>query len=184
MNELKRISLCNSCLNSNIKEQKTWCEKSKKFVNTPEDLISCTYYISSARACLDYAKFNEQIKDIYEEVKNTKGKPPMHLILWKAVRWFIRIRVYGLKKYPRADNWKEVNPMDWYDACLRHLAAYGSGEDLDNESGLPHLAHAFCNLWYLIESTLDEANFNLSGNPTSCSEKPNNCLEEIMRNEG
>jgi hypothetical protein len=39
--------------------------------------------------------------------------------------------------------------MDWSIplACLqRHLAAWQRGEECDPESGLPHLAHAMCNL--------------------------------------
>lgn len=41
------------------------------------------------------------------------------------------------------DNWRLG--YDWslsYDALQRHLNAFWSGEDLDPESGLPHLAHA------------------------------------------
>lgn len=88
-----------------------------------------------------------------ETVKQKKGKLPMHLILWKPVKWLVKIRMYGLKKYPNAENYKNVDTLDWYDACLRHLIAWGEQEFEDKESGYPHLAHALCNLCYLMEIT-------------------------------
>jgi len=94
-----------------------------------------------------------------EKIKESKGKPPMHLILWKPVKWLIRIRQYGLKKYPDAENYKKVDCVAWYDACLRHLAKWAEGERIDQESGLPHSAHALCNLCYLIETTEQDPNF-------------------------
>ena len=53
---------------------------------------------------------------------------------------------YGEKKYFR-DNWKRGG--DWHEAygsALRHLYAFWLGEELDPESGLPHLAHALWNV--------------------------------------
>lgn len=49
-------------------------------------------------------------------------------------------------------NWRQN--MSWsrlYAATLRHLTQWWLGQDLDSESGLPHLAHAACNLLFLIE---------------------------------
>lgn len=40
-------------------------------------------------------------------------------------------------------------------AAMRHLAAWRDGEQLDEESGLPHLAHALCCIVFLRE--LDRA---------------------------
>ena len=54
-------------------------------------------------------------------------------------------------KYP-ARNWEEG--MDWsrpYGAILRHIFAWWLGEDIDPDSGLHHLAHAGCNLFFLLE---------------------------------
>ncbi len=44
--------------------------------------------------------------------------------------------------------------MKWsrvLDAALRHLVAYNSGERIDGESGLSHLAHVATNICFLIE---------------------------------
>ena len=57
---------------------------------------------------------------------------------------------YGAKKYA-ARNWE--NGMDWgrvYAATQRHLHSYWGGQDIDEESGLPHLAHATFGLLTLI----------------------------------
>lgn len=55
----------------------------------------------------------------------------------------------GARKYGRF-NWRQhtVSSSVYYDAAFRHLAAWFDGEDLDPDSGLPHLAHvmACCNI--------------------------------------
>jgi hypothetical protein len=48
---------------------------------------------------------------------------------------------YGAKKYTQG-NWRGGSSwMRFAGSCTRHLYRYISGELLDNESGLPHLAH-------------------------------------------
>ena len=37
------------------------------------------------------------------------------------------------------------------DACLRHINLHRRGEEVDPESGLPHLAHAVACLMFLLE---------------------------------
>jgi len=60
-----------------------------------------------------------------------------------------RVFAFGARKYGRF-NWREheVSSSVYYDAAFRHLAAWFDGEDLDAETGLPHLAHvmACCNI--------------------------------------
>ena len=48
----------------------------------------------------------------------------------------------GMLKYGRS-NWREagVRATIYIDALRRHLAAYAAGEDIDPDSGAPHLAH-------------------------------------------
>lgn len=60
----------------------------------------------------------------------------------KALGTVARVYGYGAEKYER-DNWRKGYAWSLsYDALHRHLAAFWSGEDIDPESGLPHLAHA------------------------------------------
>lgn len=57
----------------------------------------------------------------------------------------------GAQKYGD-NNWR--GGMRWgrpYAAALRHLYDWWRGEDMDPETGLSHLAHAVCNLAFLIE---------------------------------
>lgn len=41
----------------------------------------------------------------------------------------------------------------------RHLIAYQEGEELDEESGLPHLWHAACNMAFILE--MESKNWNI-----------------------
>ena len=60
-----------------------------------------------------------------------------------------RVLAYGKQKYA-AWNWAKGMAWSIPLACaLRHLAAMQRGEVNDPESGLPHLAHALCNLLML-----------------------------------
>jgi hypothetical protein len=74
------------------------------------------------------------------------GKPAMELVPLMAFEDCARVFDYGRRKY--ADwNWAKGMPWSAPFACLmRHMAAWQRGEELDPESGLPHLGHAMCNL--------------------------------------
>jgi hypothetical protein len=74
------------------------------------------------------------------------GKPDLSLIPLVTLEDEARVWMYGKAKYA-AWNWAKGMPWSVPLACaLRHLAAFQSGEDIDPESGQPHLAHAMCNL--------------------------------------
>lgn len=82
--------------------------------------------------------------------KHDNGKPDLSLISRELMENVARVREFGAKKYAR-DNWKKgFNYTRSAAACLRHVFAFLSGEDLDPESGLPHIAHAICCLEHLL----------------------------------
>ena len=74
------------------------------------------------------------------------GKPDYSLIPLTTMEDEARVWMYGKQKYA-AWNWAKGMPWSVPLACLmRHMAAWQRGEEVDPESGLPHLAHAMCNL--------------------------------------
>ena len=98
---------------------------------------------------------NKGIGDINSDAKGTGArynidKPDYSLIPLCTLEEEARVWMYGAKKY-KAHNW--MKGMDWSVplACaLRHLSSWQRGEDIDAESGQPHLAHAMCNLRMLM----------------------------------
>jgi hypothetical protein len=61
----------------------------------------------------------------------------------------------------------------YYDAAMRHLMAYFDGQDLDPESGLPHLAHVMACASILIDAKKNETlNDNRPKNETGNFRKP------------
>lgn len=72
------------------------------------------------------------------------------LIPSEAMEALAKVLTYGAKKY-KPGNWKNATDIDRYTAALyRHLEAWRKGEEVDEESGLPHLAHAITNVAFLI----------------------------------
>jgi len=71
---------------------------------------------------------------------------------FKAV---VEILTIGAQKYDR-DNWKHVpdGKRRYFDAAMRHLWDWKSGERFDEETSKNHLAHAICNLMFLLEKDL------------------------------
>ncbi len=86
-------------------------------------------------------------------MKWDSDKEPLAWIPAECVQGIAKVLAYGAAKYEK-DNWRRGIPMSRYiSAALRHINAWNSGEDLDPESGLPHIDHAMCGLmfvqWYI-----------------------------------
>jgi hypothetical protein len=87
-----------------------------------------------------------------QTAKQDAGKLQITLVPTQIIRDIAEVRMYGNKKYGSADNWKNVEPVRYRDALMRHLLAYiDDPKSIDAESGLPHLWHAACNLAFLCE---------------------------------
>ena len=84
-------------------------------------------------------------------VKYDGGKPRFDLIPAVPLETLAKIYTMGAEKY--ADrNWeKGIQYSRIYAAVMRHINKYWGGENLDPESGLPHLAHAAWGLLALLE---------------------------------
>lgn len=73
------------------------------------------------------------------------------LLPWDALEWVTRALEYGVQKHVR-DGWRHVvnAEHEYYKALLRHVASAMKGEEHDDESGLPTLAHLACNAIFLL----------------------------------
>ena len=74
------------------------------------------------------------------------GKADLSLIPLSTLEDEARVWMYGKEKYAA---WNWAKGMAWsvpFACAMRHLAAWQAGQDIDEESGQPHLAHAMCNL--------------------------------------
>lgn len=72
-----------------------------------------------------------------------------------ALKEMVRVLTYGAEKY-EPGNWKHVPDAQrrYFDALQRHLWSWKEGEQNDPESGMNHLAHAACCLYFLLERDL------------------------------
>ncbi len=84
--------------------------------------------------------------------KDDTGKARWDLLPLRAASAIVRVLTYGARKYA-PENWRKVpDGRDrYFAAALRHLVAWRGGEAIDPESGEPHLAHAACCLFFLLE---------------------------------
>lgn len=87
--------------------------------------------------------------------KDAVGSDKLPLHLWPETATLLGSLglLDGMLKYGRA-NWRYagVRASIYVDACRRHLTAWFEGEDLDPDSGLPHLAHALACLAILVDA--------------------------------
>lgn len=87
-----------------------------------------------------------------QSAKADAGKPRLTLVPQQIIWDIARIREYGNKKYHDPENWRQVEPQRYRDAAFRHFLAYlKDPHGVDEESGLPHLAHLACNIAFLCE---------------------------------
>lgn len=107
---------------------------------------------------------NGFLSDVEPEVKATNPKDrvgvkkvpmsgmPINVLLECGL-----VKLHGDMKYG-AYNWRDagVRGSVYYDACIRHLAAWMEGEDIDPDSGINHIAHAITGLCVLRDSIIQE----------------------------
>ena len=78
------------------------------------------------------------------------GKTRMDLLPVKPLRAVGDVLTFGADKYGDR-NWElGIEYGRLYAAALRHLTRWWDGEDLDDESGMNHMAHATCCLMMLL----------------------------------
>lgn len=83
--------------------------------------------------------------------KNDVGKLGTHLLPTAPLEEIARVLDFGAVKYA-PNNWRKgLAYSRVYGAILRHLWAWWRGEDNDRETGLPHLAHAGCEILFLLD---------------------------------
>lgn len=79
------------------------------------------------------------------------GKPGLQYLPWRALTEVAKVIDFGAKKYSR-NGWRKGMPwMELAGSTVRHVAKWISGIDLDEESGLHHLAHAATDILFLVE---------------------------------
>lgn len=95
----------------------------------------------------------EKFQEVKQEPKAKhfdEGKPRMDLVP-KSFMGVVDVLTYGVGKYGDR-NWERG--MSWgklFGSAMRHLWQFWWGQDLDPESGLPHLAHAATCVLMLLE---------------------------------
>jgi hypothetical protein len=98
-----------------------------------------------------FPPFSPKLSTREEGMKFDEGKLLYSLLerdLAGPVEDVVKVITHGAKKYA-ARNWQKVEKHRYEDALGRHLAAWRKGELQDKDSGLPHLAHAACNILFL-----------------------------------
>jgi hypothetical protein len=90
-----------------------------------------------------------------QSLKADAGKARWGLVPWQAVALLADVVTFGASKYGD-ESWRNVAADRYEDALHRHLHAWRMGERNDPESGMHHLAHALCNVAFMLELSLTQ----------------------------
>ena len=95
---------------------------------------------------------NHKLQQPKEALRFDEGKTNWSLMPFEAVEEINKVLEFGANKYAAWNFTKDggMNHSRILNSCLRHIFCYMRGEDLDKESGLSHLAHAGCNILFLL----------------------------------
>jgi len=101
-----------------------------------------------------YVENPERQRSVYGGVKDNKSKSRVDLIPAIALMEVGKIMAYGAQKY-KPHNWRlGLNWSDTIASALRHIYAFSEGEDIDPETNQSHIAHAACQVLFLLTYVL------------------------------
>ncbi len=87
-------------------------------------------------------------------LKYDQGKPRWDLIPVYPLEQVARVLTFGAKKYD-AENWRKgLQFKRTIGSIKRHLADFEVRKDIDDDSGLHHLAHLITDAMMLLEHTV------------------------------
>lgn len=84
--------------------------------------------------------------------KHDSGKPDLSLVSPLLKAGIAKTMGFGVNKYGRWNYMQGITTSRLLGALMRHIDAYTMGENLDPESGLPHLYHAAANIQMLVDN--------------------------------
>ena len=90
--------------------------------------------------------------DVDVDVRIARPKRRFDLLPWREVGVVVDALTHGAASHGDY-GWRGVSRDDHFAAALRHLTAWRCGTALDEDSGLPHLAHAACRVLFLLAVT-------------------------------
>lgn len=136
---------------------------------TAEAVNVCTHGIAISLPC-------PACKRTVQGHKYDGDKPRLDLLHVPFMVEIGKVLTYGAKKYA-PDNWKKVRHgrRRYWGAMLRHLFEWWLdfvsngvlGSKIDIDTGLPHLAHAGCNLMFIMGYETE----NIAETPVPCDDK-------------
>lgn len=83
-----------------------------------------------------------------------QGKPGTHLLPAAALLEIAKVMEFGAQKYTPHNYRKGLSWSAYVGSMLRHVYAWYLGEELDEESGYHHLAHAGCNVLMVLDAVM------------------------------
>lgn len=108
-----------------------------------------TYSLDDTAEVIEKCReLDKQSQEQLVAIKNDAGKPDMTLVTYAMLEDAVKVLMFGEKKYARF-NYRNPSPgfeQRLLAAVMRHMTKANGGEELDDESGLPHLAHALATL--------------------------------------
>jgi len=116
----------------------------------------------SAGAVPDFKRLDSNKNNGAEAVHYDKGKARMDLIPPEALISLGEVLGHACEEDPSTNKPNKYEERNWekgmpwhkvYGSLQRHLTAFWSGEDIDPESGEPHIELALANLTFLVTYT-------------------------------
>lgn len=142
-----------------------WFDKTRQG-SKKSSYSSVKYVVGNKQSILSYDDFIKYVKhhsNIESAVTETKptnpkdaigsDKLPLHLFPTTAIAQGSLALLDGALKYGRT-NYRAigVRASIYHDACLRHMTKWFEGEEVDEDSGVDHLAHAIACIAILIDA--------------------------------